>query len=64
MSEEKNVNESQDDLAEVENVEIAPLTDEDLDSVAGGASAGRSISPLDGDCTNCSDTSGCCTSAA
>jgi hypothetical protein len=60
MSEEKNVSGTPDDLAEVDNVEIAPLTDEDLDSASGGAS----ISPLDGDCTSCVDTSGCCTSAA
>jgi hypothetical protein len=57
MNEEQKVNESQD---EVENVEIAPLTDEDLDGVAGG-SLGKTIAP---DCTNCADTSGCCTSGA
>jgi hypothetical protein len=38
---------------EIENVDIAPLSDEDLDAVAGGVA--------DGDCS-CIDTTGCCTS--
>lgn len=53
MSDEK-MNNEQDDLFESENVEIAPLSDEDLDSVAGGVAA------LDSDCTGCIET-GCCT---
>ena len=57
MSEENKVSEQQnDDLVEADNVEIAPLTDEDLDAVSGGAA----ISPLEGDCTGCGGT-GCCT---
>jgi hypothetical protein len=55
MNEENKVNEHSDDLVETENVEIAPLSDEDLDGVAGGA-AGR----LETDCTGCGGT-GCCT---
>ncbi len=58
MNEENKVNEKNDDLAEVDNVEIAPLSDEDLDSASGGAAID---SALDGDCTGCGNT-GCCTS--
>lgn len=57
MSDEK-INEMPDELAEVNNLEIEPLSDEDLDSVAGGAVAGAG---LDGDCTNCG-TNEICTS--
>ncbi|HEY0511672.1 MAG TPA: hypothetical protein VGH73_07200 [Thermoanaerobaculia bacterium] len=47
-----------DDLVEVNNLEIEPLSDEDLDSVAGGAAAA-----LEGDCTSC-DSNTICTSSA
>jgi hypothetical protein len=57
MSDEK-VNETPDELAEVNNLEIEPLSDEDLDSVAGG---NRADAALDGDCTNCG-TNEVCTS--
>lgn len=43
--------------AEVDNLEVEPLTDEDLESVPGGA-AGRDIAL---DCS-CTDTGGNCTS--
>jgi hypothetical protein len=58
MNEENKVNEQKDDLAEVENVEIAPLSDEDLDAVAGGLA--KADSGLESDCTGCGGT-GCCT---
>ena len=35
-----------DDLVELDNLEIAPLSEEDLDAVVGG------IGPLDSDCTS------------
>ncbi|HEV7518582.1 MAG TPA: hypothetical protein VGR07_19990 [Thermoanaerobaculia bacterium] len=35
-----------DDLVEVGNLEIAPLSEEDLDAVVGG------VGPLDSDCTS------------
>ena len=57
MSDELKANEQDDNLMEVENVEIAPLSDEDLDAVSGGASE------LDGDCTGCV-TTGCCTTGS
>jgi len=42
---------SKEDLANVENVEVEPLTDEDLDSVAGGQQqAGDSFTCT---CSNC-----------
>lgn len=49
MSEEK----TKDELAEVSNVEIEPLSDEDLDSVAGGT-----VAP---DCTGCGTNYASCT---
>lgn len=51
MSEETK---EKDDLAEVNNLEIEPLSDEDLDSVAGG-----DLAPVAGDCTNCTDNRIC-----
>jgi hypothetical protein len=35
-----------DDLVDVDNLEIAPLSEEDLDTVVGG------VGPLDSDCTS------------
>jgi hypothetical protein len=35
-----------DDLVDVDNLEIAPLSEEDLDAVVGG------VGPLDSDCTS------------
>ena len=35
-----------DDLVDVDNLEIAPLSDKDLDTVVGG------VGPLDSDCTS------------
>jgi hypothetical protein len=35
-----------DDLVEIGNLEIAPLSEEDLDTVVGG------VGPLDSDCTS------------
>ncbi|HEY0512653.1 MAG TPA: hypothetical protein VGH73_12160 [Thermoanaerobaculia bacterium] len=55
MSDEK-VNGTPDELAEVNNLEIEPLSDEDLDSVAGGLA-----DALEADCTNCG-TNEICTS--
>jgi hypothetical protein len=46
MSDEKNT--QKDDLAEVNNLEIEPLSDEDLDSASGGLDRG-----LLADCTGC-----------
>jgi hypothetical protein len=37
-----------DDLASIENLEVEPLTDEDLDSVAGGEVASNTCT-----CSNC-----------
>jgi hypothetical protein len=48
MSDEKNI--EKDDLAEVNNLEVEPLSDEDLDSVAGGIEGNAAGV---GDCTNC-----------
>lgn len=39
MSEKDNEKKGQDKLAEVENLEVEPLSEEDLESVAGGAVA-------------------------
>jgi hypothetical protein len=41
-----------DDLVEVGNLEIAPLSEEDLDTVVGG------VGPLDSDCTSHDATGG------
>jgi hypothetical protein len=41
-----------DDLVEVDNLEIAPLSEEDLDTVVGG------VGPLDSDCTGHETTDG------
>lgn len=48
MKDEKN---EKDDLAEVNDLEIEPLSDEDLDSVPGGA---RAL-----DCTSCDSNTIC-----
>jgi hypothetical protein len=41
-----------DDLVEIDNLEIAPLSEEDLDAVVGG------VGPLDSDCTSRDGTGG------
>jgi hypothetical protein len=41
-----------DDLVEIDNLEIAPLSEEDLDAVVGG------VGPLDSDCTPHDGTGG------
>lgn len=46
--------ENKDQLAEIDQVEISPLSDEDLESVAGGGLAA---------CETCVNTTGCCTTS-
>jgi hypothetical protein len=46
------MNEKKDKSAEIDNLRIEPLSDEDLESVAGGMAAGDS-------CSCCEQTSGC-----
>ena len=46
--------ESKDQLAEIDQVEISPLSDEDLESVSGGLAA----------CETCVNTTGCCTTSS
>jgi hypothetical protein len=45
------LDEKKDQSAEIDNLNIEPLSDEDLDSVAGGATAGS--------CSCCETASGC-----
>jgi len=47
-----------DQAKEVENLEVEPLTDEDLESVPGGLGSFETI----GDACSCKDTGGNCTS--
>jgi hypothetical protein len=47
---------SEKDLANVEDVEIEPLTDSDLESVSGGAAAGTNTCPTT---SGCPSTTGC-----
>lgn len=43
-------------LAEIEDVDIAPLSDEDLEAVAGGVEDGCSCPNTTGCCTSCTHT--------
>jgi hypothetical protein len=47
---------SEKDLANIDDLEVAPLTDDDLESASGGAAAGTSTCPTT---SGCPSTSGC-----
>jgi hypothetical protein len=47
---------SEQDLANIDDVEVEPLTDEDLESAAGGRAAGTNTCPTT---SGCPSTSGC-----
>lgn len=44
------------DLAQIDNLEVEPLSDEDLESAAGGSTWGTSTCPTT---SGCPSTSGC-----